>query len=193
MDIQTKHRLTILNAKCEYVCAASTLVKKMNYGEDVSCCINKLYLASRIIKRLECYCFNSIPLGTETVNTILGLSETNSNYPSGTIGQIIVNGLQVGNLTAPSTVSEKDAISALLNLINYEYVVVSGGGNYTFTVTANPYVTSISVVLTNPSGERTVHDFKVNTIGVPSVSECNNCIEDKNLYEMYAVLNQLLQ
>lgn len=192
MEIQEKHRLTILNAKCEYVCAASTLVKKMNYGEDVSCCINKLYLASRIIKRLECYCFNSIPLGTETVSSNLGLSDSNTTYPSGSIGQIIVNGSQVWSLTAPGTVAEDDAVSALLTLINLEYVKTSGGGNYTFNVTADPYITSITVIFTTPVGETTSHDFKVNTVGVPSVSECNNCIEDKNLHEMYALLNQLL-
>jgi len=192
MEIQEKHRLTILNAKCEYVCAASTLVKKMNYGEDVSCCINKLYLASRIIKRLECYCFNSIPLGTETVNSEFGLADTNSSYVIGTVGQIIVNGVQAGALTAPGTVSESDAIAALLTLINLEYTETSGGGNYTFDVTADPYTTSITVIFTNPAGETTSRDFKVNTVGVPSVSECYNCISDSDLPKMYEVLHNLL-
>jgi len=193
MEIQEKHRLTILNAKCEFVCAASTLVKKMNYGKDVDCCINKLYLASRIINRLECYCFSSVPLGSETVYSEFGLSETNSTYLAGSTGQIIINGVQKGALTATETVSEKSAVTALLDLVNLEYTSTSGGGNYTFDVTADPYITSIKVILVNSFGEISIHDFKLNTAGTPSVSECNNCIEDKDLREMYALLNQLLQ
>ena len=192
MDIQTKHRVILLNAKCEYVCAVDTLVKKMNYGEDVDCCINKLFLASRLINRLDCYCFDSIPLGAETVNSEFGLSETNSSYASGSVGQIIINGSQVWSLTASATVSEKDAIAALLTLINLEYTKTSGGGNYTFDVTADPYTTSITVIFTNPVGEVTLHDFKVNTVGVPSVSECYNCISDPDLPKMYEVLHSLL-
>jgi hypothetical protein len=192
MEIQEKHRLTILNAKCEYACVVDTLVKKMNYGEDVDCCINKLYLASRIINRLECYCFDSIPLGTEKVMSVFTLTESNSSYPSGTIGQIIVNGIQLYSATAAGTINEKDAISALLIGINYDYSLTSGGGIYTFVVTAEPNIRTITVMLTNPSGDSTIHNFKLNTVGVPSTTECNNCIDNSDLREMYALLNNLL-
>lgn len=191
MEIQEKHRLTILNAKCEYACAVDTLVKKMNYGEDVSCCINKLYLASRIINRLECYCFDSIPLGTEKVMAVFGLSDTDSIFPSGSTGQIIINGVQLSSLTATSNVHEYVGIRYLLNSINYTFTETDNVV-YTFSVTAEPNITSIKVILANPSGEKTIHDFKLNTVGVPSTTECNNCIEDSNLREMYALLNQLL-
>ena len=60
MEIQEKHRLEILNAKCNYVCAVDILQKKISYGEDVSCCINKLYLASRIINRLDGLAFSCL-------------------------------------------------------------------------------------------------------------------------------------
>lgn len=191
MEIQEKHRLTILNAKCEYACAVDTLVKKMNYGEDVDCCINKLYLASRIINRLECYCFDSIPLGTEKVMAVFGLSDTDSIFPSGSTGQIIINGVQLSALTATSNVHEYVAIRYLLNSINYIFTETDDAV-YTFSVTAEPNITSIKVILANPSGEKTIHDFKLNTVGIPSTTECNNCIEDSNLREMYALLNQLL-
>lgn len=191
MEIQEKHRLTILNAKCEYACVVDTLVKKMNYGEDVDCCINKLYLASRIINRLECYCFDSIPLGTEKVMAVFGLSDTDSIFPSGSTGQIIVNGVQLSALTATSNVHEYVAIRYLLNSINYIFTETDNSV-YTFSVTAEPNITSIKVILANPSGEKTIHDFKLNTVGIPSTTECNNCIEDSNLREMYALLNQLL-
>ena len=191
MEIQEKHRLEILNAKCEYACTVDTLVKKMNYGEDVSCCINKLYLASRIINRLECYCFDSIPLGTEKVMAVFGLSDTDSIFPSGSTGQIIINGVQLSALTATSNVHEYVAIRYLLNSINYIFTETDNSV-YTFSVTAEPNITSIKVILANPSGEKTIHDFKLNTVGIPSTTECNNCIEDSNLREMYALLNQLL-
>jgi len=193
MDIQTKHRVTLLNAKCEYVCAVDTLVKKMNYGEDVDCCINKLYLASRLINRLDCYCFDSIPLGEELVMSSLGLTETNTTYLTGSTGQIIVNGTQVNSLVADTSFSEKDGIIALLDSVNLENTSTSGGGTYAITVTANPTIRSIKVILVNSFGEITIHDFKLNVSGVPVESSCYNCITDSDLPKMYEVLNKLLE
>lgn len=57
MEIYETHRVTLLNAKCNYVCRAEELMKRSNYGEDVSCCIKDLWLASKLIDRLDCYCF----------------------------------------------------------------------------------------------------------------------------------------
>lgn len=57
MEIQTKHRVTLLNAKCVYVCKVDGIYKKMQYGEDVECCIKNLWLAANLINRLDCYCF----------------------------------------------------------------------------------------------------------------------------------------
>jgi hypothetical protein len=59
MDTQSNHSAKILSFKTLYVKKATVLVKKINYGEDVSCCVNKMYLASRLINRLECFCFSS--------------------------------------------------------------------------------------------------------------------------------------
>lgn len=60
MEIQTNHNLRLLNAKCEYVCIVDNLSKKLDYGDDIECCLNKLYLASKLINRLECYCFTNL-------------------------------------------------------------------------------------------------------------------------------------
>lgn len=193
MDIQTKHRVTLLNAKCNYVCAVDTMVQKMNYGEDVSCCVNKLYLASKLINRLDCYCFDAVPVGKELVMSQLGLTETNTTYLVGSTGQLIINGVQVVGITAEDTFSEKSGIEFLLTLANLEYTSTSGGGNYTINVTAEPTVTSITVVLVNSFGEISVHDFKLNVAGVPIETSCHNCISDSDLPKMYALLNTLLQ
>lgn len=192
MEIQENHRLKILNAKCNYVCAVDILQKKMSYGEDVSCCINKLYLASRIINRLECYCFDTVPVGKTLVKSQLGLTETNITYLTGSTGQLIVNGVQVESATSTSSFSEKDGIGALLNLANLEYTSSSGGGTYVINVTAEPTITSIKVILVNSFGEITIHDFKLNVPGVSDETSCHNCISNSDLPKMYSLLNQLL-
>ena len=70
MEIQTNHTVRILNAKCEYVLAVDNLVKKLDYGDDIECCLNKLFLASKLINRLECYCFEDRTLAdTEVLST----------------------------------------------------------------------------------------------------------------------------
>lgn len=193
MDIQTKHRVELLNAKCNYVCAVDSLVNKMNYGEDVNCCINKLYLASRLINRLDCYCFDSVPIGDEEISSVLTLSGTNSSYSAGSIGQIIVNGVQLGALTTPITVSESNGIKSLLDLINYDYTLISGDGIYKFTVTGAPDITSIRIIISDSSIEINLIDFDLTTNGVLSSSECYNCITDKDLPKMYEVLDSFLK
>lgn len=193
MEIQEKHRLEILNAKCEYVCAVDTLVKKMNYGEDVDCCINKLYLASKIINRLECYCFDSIPLGSIKIMSKLSLNQTNYKYAAPTISQLIVDSVQVYSHLDTVSTFENDIIQTLLNAVNYQYTETQVGFNYIFDVTAPPNVRSIVMQFYDSDGTLTKRTFALDVIGVPNQSECNNCIQDKDLYEMYALLNQLLE
>jgi len=57
MDIQTKHRVELLNAKCRLVNEVYKIALKMNNGEDVTCCMKGLYLKVRLINRLDCYSF----------------------------------------------------------------------------------------------------------------------------------------
>jgi len=65
MEIQTNHTLRLLNAKCEYVCIVDNLSNKLEYGDDIECCLNKLFLASKLINRLECYNFPTITTAPE--------------------------------------------------------------------------------------------------------------------------------
>lgn len=189
MEIQEKHRLEILNAKCNYVCAASTLVKKMNYGEDVSCCINKLYLASRIIKRLECYCFgkNTTELNVESEYTY----SVSSTYHSGTTIQLIANGVQIASLLTTTVISKSDAQSEMLDNYGISYTKVIGKDSTDFTIILPCSVTLLESQETSAEGITTFTTLTNSVAGVCS-TVCYNCIEDKNLYEMYALLNQLL-
>lgn len=70
MDIQAKHTNIILLAKTSVVSKVELLNKKMNYGDTDFCCINKLYLAIKLINRLECYCFTPVAPETKCYNCI---------------------------------------------------------------------------------------------------------------------------
>ena len=59
MDIVENHRIKLLNAKCEVVCQAEYLMKKLQNGDDIECCTKKLFAAIKLINRLDCYCFPS--------------------------------------------------------------------------------------------------------------------------------------
>jgi len=191
MDIQTKHRVTLLNAKCNYVCAVDTLVKKMNYGEDVDCCINKLFLAAKLINRLECFCFET-PVFETAVSAEFTYTVNNNDYLVDTILQLIVNGVQVGALTT-GVDYKPEAWSTLLNSANIDYVLVDNGSDSTFTLTMDCNITEITALIT----KTTTNSFPLtnSVVGVCEVSTppCYNCIENSDLPKMYEVLHKLLQ
>lgn len=193
MDIQTKHRITLLNAKCKYVCALDSISNKLNYGEDVDCCANKLFLAAKIINRLECYCFDSNPLGVTKVNATFELKSSNTSYPSGTVGQVIVDGIQVVSIKATGSFSEIGGTSALLNLTGFTYTSVLVFISYAVKLTALPKTKTILIRYTTPANEITERNFTLVTPGVQSKSSCHNCIKDADLNKMYEVLDNLLK
>jgi hypothetical protein len=193
MEIQEKHRLEILNAKCNYVCAVDILQKKMSYGEDVSCCVNKLYLAQKLIGRLECFCFET-PVFEDAVSAEFTYTVANNYYLEGTILQLIVNRVQVATKTIEVDPPTKpESWSELLDSINYEYELVDNGSDSTFTLNMACNITEITALITKAS----TNSFHLtNTIaGVCEVSTppCYNCIEGSDLPKMYEVLHKLLQ
>lgn len=193
MEIQTKHRLELLNAKCEYICAVNTMVKKMNYGEDVDCCVNKLYLASRLINRLDCYCFDSAPLGPETILSEWTYSGSNDTFTRDTIAFIVVNGVQLHYDTATDTVKTKAIINDMLVGAGITIDSLTGTSTVALEATAFDDTTSIVITIINPSNEITVIELTRVTEGVASESKCYNCIEDSDLPKTYEVLHKLLQ
>jgi hypothetical protein len=194
MDIQTNHRVTLLNAKCNYVCAVDILQKKMSYGEDVSCCINKLYLAQKLIGRLECFCFET-PVYNNAVSAEFTYDVVNNFYLEDTILQLVVNGVQVGTKTIEADPPIKPiSWSELLDSANINYELVNNGDSSTFTLIMPCNITDITALITK-SGVTDTFILTNTVVGVCEVptSPCYNCIENSDLPKMYEVLHKLLQ
>tara|TARA_R110000868_G_scaffold170276_4_gene405494 strand:+ start:1996 stop:2592 length:597 start_codon:yes stop_codon:yes gene_type:complete len=198
MDIQTNHRVTLLNAKCNYVCAVDILQKKMSYGEDVSCCINKLYLAQKLIGRLECFCFET-PVYDNAVSAEFTFTVANNFYLPDTILQLVVNGVQVA-----TKIIEKDpprkpiSWSELLDSVNINYELVNNVDTATFTLIMPCNITEITgsiTVISEMSSTTTSGPLTNTVVGVCEVPTppCYNCIENSDLPKMYEVLHKLLQ
>ena len=194
MDIQTNHRVELLNAKCNYVCAVDILQKKMSYGEDVSCCINKLYLAQKLIGRLECFCFET-PVYDNAVSAEFTYDVVNNYYLEDTILQLVVNGVQVGTKTIEADPPIKPiSWSELLDSINYTYELVNNGDTSTFTLSMPCNITEITALITK-NGVTNSFLLTNSVAGVCEVPTppCYNCIENSDLPKMYEVLHKLLQ
>lgn len=194
MEIQEKHRLEILNAKCNYVCAVDILQKKMSYGEDVSCCINKLYLAQKLIGRLECFCFET-PVYDNAVSAEFTYDVVNNYYLEDTILQLVVNGVQVGTKTIEADPPRKPiSWSELLDSANINYELVNNGDTSTFTLSMPCNITEITALITK-NGVTNSFLLTNSVAGVCEVSTppCYNCIENSDLPKMYEVLHKLLQ
>jgi len=194
MDIQTNHRVELLNAKCNYVCAVDILQKKMSYGEDVSCCINKLYLAQKLIGRLECFCFET-PVYDNAVSAEFTFTVANNFYLPDTILQLDVNGVQV----ATKIIEKEPPIkpiswSELLDSINYTYELVNNGDTSTLTLIMPCNITDITASITK-SGVTNTFILTNTVVGVCEVPTppCYNCIDNSDLPKMYEVLHKLLQ
>lgn len=194
MEIQEKHRLEILNAKCNYVCAVDILQKKMSYGEDVSCCINKLYLAQKLIGRLECFCFET-PVYDNAVSAEFTYDVVNNFYLEDTILQLVVNGVQVGTKTIEADPPRKPiSWSELLDSANINYELVDNGDSSTFTLIMPCNITNVTALITK-SGVTNTFLLTNSVVGVCEVPTppCYNCIDNSDLPKMYEVLHKLLQ
>jgi len=194
MDIQTKHRVTLLNAKCNYVCAVDTLVQKSNYGEDIGCCIDKLYLASRLINRLECFCFETpVTVTTEIKSQFSFTALKSTNLLSGDIFQYLVNDTMVWSISVTATTPLYEIIDLFIADLDIPTVIVDNGTSYSYTSTFDCNVTSVKNYLTR-DGVTSVATISNTVTGACATSNppCYNCIEVSDLPKMYEVLNKLL-
>ncbi len=190
MNIQDKHRVTLLNAKCEVVCKAQSMLKKMDYGEDIGdCCTETLFAAIKLINRLDCYCFGTV--NEEEVLSKFTIAIPENDTATNTSIAIIANGKQIAYLYVEESTYKPDVIETLLNQINLTYTINSSGGSSTFTIVAGCNIKSLVVYTIKnkiiSSGTAT------NTILGVCANECNNCISDSDLSKAYAVLAALLQ
>ena len=199
MEIQTRHRLKLLNSKCEYVCIVENLSKKLDYGDDIECCLNKLYLASKLINRLECYNFPLITT-SENVNSefFAGISESEffalSSKKDLNI-QLNINGT-VYDLASDAVNTGFDLIinklTALGLLVSY---TITGDKNKIFKLVLTCDVIDISFIAQFNEELPFEITFSNTTLGVcpiQTITTPDNCIEQSNLREMYAVLDNLL-
>lgn len=193
MEVQEKHRLEILNAKYNYVCAVDILQKKMSYGEDVSCCINKLYLASRLINRLECYCFETPTVGTEIKSQFSYVILKSSDFLNGDIFQLIFDGKMIWSKLITDTTPAYVIGNDFLNELNIPNEVVDNGTSYTYTITLDCNVTDVKSCLTR-GGVTTISQANNIVMGTCTTSNppCYNCITTSDLPKMYEILHKLL-
>lgn len=190
MEIQEKHRIEILNAKCKYVCLLDGIKNKSNYGEDIDCCANKLFLAAKLINRLECYCFDDLPLVENDVNAVFEFTDSNVSYPAGTFVAVTINRLQVYNTTTDDTYNLKAILLAVLASSGIT-ATSTAGSPFTITATAFTDTLTLSVGIDN-AGRLDVYTFENTVEGRSSTSNCHNCIEDSDLDTMYELLDNLL-
>lgn len=199
MEIQTRHRLKLLNSKCEYVCIVDNLYKKLDYGDDIECCLNKLYLASKLINRLECYNFPLITY-SENVNSEFstGISESQEFWldevenltiqlnVNGTIYTLVSDGVNNGY---------ELIINKLTELGIFVSYTIIGIKLKIFNLVLACDVTDISFT-TQYGEEAPLESIFINDVSgvcpIQTTTTFDNCIEQSNLREMYAVLDNLL-
>ena len=201
MEIQTNHTLRLLNAKCEYVCIVDNLSKKLDYGDDIECCLNKLYLASKLINRLECYNFPLITSSdSENINSkfFAGISESESfllNDVEYLTIQLNVNGTIYTLVSDSINNGYELIINKLTELGIFVSYTITGIKLKIFNLVLACDVTDISFIA-QPGGETPFEIIFTNTVlgvcPIQIITTPDNCIEQSDLREMYAVLDNLL-
>lgn len=196
MEIQEKHKLKILSYKSTYVSILEEIENKSNYGEDIDCCANELFLASKLINRLECYCFSdSLNHSTEILSSFLARVNNLSLTTIGEIYSLMVNGIHVTSFISTGVETRSFIMANMLNSIGYKYTVSSSEilPTDTYTITAPCNVNKLSGETISPGGSPiVVSDLITVTAGQCAYNGCSNCINDSNLAKMYEVLDNLL-
>lgn len=200
MEIQTRHRLKLLNSKCEYVCVVDNLSKKLDYGDDIECCLNKLYLASKLINRLECYNFPLIAL-SENVNSefsagISAYEDFLLNDVENLTIQLNVNGT-ISNLFSDSVNNGYELIINKLTALGIfvSYTITDGEKQIYFNLVLTCDILNISFTVRYGT-ETPLESIFINDVPgvcpIQTTTTFDNCIEQSDLREMYAVLDNLL-
>lgn len=198
MDIVENHRIKLLNAKCEVVCQAEYLMKKLQNGDDIECCTKKLFAAIKLINRLDCYCFPSF-VNTPSINSEFstGLTELQFYLLTLEIPGLVIELNVNGNIYTIITDGESqsfDMIESELKQLGFfvSYSMPDDSISYTLTCDVTHFGFSIKYEL-----EETENYIFTNTIlgSCPSTTTtiCNNCTTDADLSKYYQVLDNLLK
>ena len=191
MDIQTKHYNKILDAKCQVVCIADSLVKKSNYGDNIECCSENLFAAVNLINRLDCYCF-PIP-GTATTLSVFSYTINYISFSfSGSIN-LLVNNVSIGIL---NTFIGQNAITAFNNFftsigLNYTVLVDRSNTTWQFTMPCD----TLSMVTDTYITSHVLTPLTIIQAGICGTSPglCNNCFDNASLDKAYQTLDFLLK
>lgn len=188
MDVQTKHRVELLNAKCDLVNKLYEYCKKSEYGEDDSC-LKGLYAKSKLIDRLDCYGFPVASVSTTTNGTFtISAANTGFTYLPGTY--LLKNGNSIiATHTITVNTTPKGVIEALIIASGLVYSVVVGEVSSIYTVTINCSHTPFTIYILD-----TLKDTFL--LGLAPVCKTNytktyNCLKDSDLPKMYEVLKKL--
>lgn len=184
MDIQTKHIDTLLNAKCQVVCMAENLLKKSDYGDEIGCCYEKLFLAVSLINRLDCYCFPSL----EILSSYYSTFDNHLILSGNKIYNLKINGVILSSYKTNGTETLAAVVIILLNSANISFTQTTVGNSILFNMKGNCLVQEIKVSNSDPFEQI----FHVGTVG-SCVSTCNNCFTDASLNKAYEVLDFLLK
>lgn len=185
MDIVTNHTAKLINYKTKFVNSAYVLLKKNQYGEDICCQVNKLFLASQLINRLDCYCFPSGEINSEFITNV-------ADYfiAPDVIYTIEINGVLIGTRNSNLSPTSYSMYNALFsNVAGLVYDVEFNGVSYDYTVYAGCDVTSIVI----SDGGSLIDTLITTVIGNCTEVVCYNCIEDSDLSKLYEVLDNLLK
>ena len=207
MDVQTKHRVTLLNAKCDVVNKLYNVCKKAEYGDiDVSCCLKEMYAKTKLINRMDCYCFPG--LNTTTISSAMfsGVLAINVNeYLNGEILYMYVDGVLIStqDVTSPDLYKQFNVYELAANSgLTFEYHQVDASGSTVF----DPLVVGYYIIYL-PCNSKLLSFYKREIKGGAlsllsnfelsggvcafSYSTCYNCIEDSDLPKMYEVIKKL--
>lgn len=210
MDIQETHRVTLLRAKCSYVKSLDVMFKKMSYGEDVDeCCARKLFLASQLINRLDCYKFTEKIKYTVTPVTFKStLLNSTAISASGNIFYLYMNGNVISSYAQSSNQNTQLVLLNLLTLskLNIKYNQINQSGSNIFNQSVIGFWTietpcdtiSLSISYQPYLYGPLTQVFTTNNPsikGVCSVADSivQNCWKNSDLPKLYEVLDNLLQ
>ena len=209
MDIQTKHTVELLNAKCNFVNKLYAICKKSEYGDiDMDCCLENMYAKSKLIDRLDCYCFPELVTTTIEPTIFEGvLVASTTTYTVGVTLYGYVNDVLVSSYTV--TISNQYKQYAVYQLVvgtglDFEYHQNDANGSTVFDETVPGYyiveypcnVNKISIYRQGAKDSAPVNILESTSPSQVGVCEftyttCYNCIEDSDLPKMYEVLKKL--
>jgi len=194
MTIQEKHISKILTAKCEIVCAASKLLDKLNYGEDIGCCLNKLISAVQLINRLECYCFPVVGVDDILSKFRKTFNETTSASSSTVI--FYKNGIEIGSFTYDADpIFLYEVVALGLTSLDIYFTDTEIDNTHEFNLTMSCDTASFNLTLDDGGMIIYNYDFDVIQQGVCGIEavNCNNCFPTTTLPKMYSVLDSFLK